>query len=284
MNEQKPHICDTPSAKWLTMNENTQSAGVWHKYLLRTGNFWFAVTAVGQLAFIAFIISFYATRTFTGNSAAWNDRDIITGYVTGDALGNIMFAAHVLLAAVVTLGGLLQLLPALRASYPAVHRWNGRVFLGLACFLAVGGLWMTWVRGSHLSIVSGLSVSLNGLLILVFAALTIHFARRRRFDAHQNWALRTFMVVSGVWFFRVGLMGWILLNQSPRWMNSTLSGPADIGLSLGSYLVPLFCLEVYLAAKRSPSKWLKIAAAALIIIMTLLMAVGIFGAVFMMWF
>lgn len=252
--------------------------------LSRFGIIFFLILMIGQLAFIAFILSYYGVRVVTGNLSAINDKSLITGYVAGDLIGNLMFVVHVLLAAVMTFGGLAQLIPQIRQKYPAVHRWNGRVFLTLAVCLALGGLWMTWGRGSHLSVISGLSVSLNGVLILIFASLTLRHAVARRIAQHRKWALRTFMVASGVWFFRVGLMGWILVNQAPRGMNSTLSGPADIGVSLGSYLVPLACLELYFAAQASQSRAFQISATVILSIMSLFMAIGIFGAITLMWF
>lgn len=266
------------------MNEKTNKVDSWHKYLIRTGRTWFVITAVGQLAFIAFIVTFYGARILKANYASWNDKGVITGYVPGDSTGNIMFGLHVLVAAVVTLSGLLQLIPKIRTSFPAFHRWTGRVFISLSCFLAIGGLWMVWGRGSYLSIPSAIGVSTNAILILACSFFTIKYARARRFALHQNWALRTFMVVSGVWFFRVGLMGWVLLNQSPRWMNDTLSGPTDIVLAFGSYLIPLLGLELYLRGKRGTSKQVKVIAVLTIACLTTYMVIGIVGAIFLMWF
>ncbi len=254
------------------------------RLLSLSGKIWFVAALVGQAVFIAFILSYYGSRTATGNFAAWNDKGLITGHVSGDAIGNTMFAVHVLLAAYVTFGGLFQLIPALRQRFPAAHRWNGRAFIATAMFMALGGLWMTWVRGSHLSLISGLSVSLNGVLILVFAGLALRAVMQRRIDTHRRWAMRTFMVVSGVWFFRVFLMAWVVLNKGPVGMNNTLSGPADIALSFGSYLIPLAGLEIYLAAQRSHSGSFKLATSGLVLCLTAIMAVGIFGATTFMWF
>ena len=92
--------------------------------LLRwTGAAWFVAAVVGQAAFIVFILAFYGLRTATGNFAGWNDKPLIDGYVAGDDLGNLVFIAHVLMAAVVTLGGLMQLWPALRHRLP----WPDRI-------------------------------------------------------------------------------------------------------------------------------------------------------------
>lgn len=257
---------------------------VWNKILCRTGIAWFCVAAIGQIAFILFIASYYGVRTATGNYAGWNDKSLIKGHVPGDDTGNLMFALHVLLAAVMTLAGLIQLVPVLRRKFPKLHRWSGRTFLVLACFLALGGLWLTWGRDTYLSLVSAVSVSLNAVLILVCAACTLRFALARRFADHQRWAMRLFMVANGVWFIRVGLMGWILINQSPRWMNSTMSGPADIVISYGSFLIPLAVLELYSAARRSRSVPAKAAASLLVAAATVFTGIGILGASIFLWF
>ncbi len=253
------------------------------KALQITGSIWFACTVLGQLVFIAFILLFYARPTFMGNFSNWNDKPNITGYVAGDTVGNAMFAVHVLFAVVTMLSGLAQLVPQFRQSYPYFHRLNGRFFILMAFIMALGGLWMTWVRGSYLSPLSAIIGSINGILILLFATLTFIYAVKRQFAFHKYWALSTFMVVNGVWFFRVGIGGWILLNQSPRWMNETLSGPADIALSLGSYLVPLAALNLYLFGLRSNSPAIKIVAGTVTLLLTAFMAVGIVGASLILW-
>ena len=66
------------------------------------------LTSFGQAAFVGFILAFYGTRTASGDYAGWNDKPLIDGYVAGDQTGNVVFAAHVLLASVVTLAGLIQ--------------------------------------------------------------------------------------------------------------------------------------------------------------------------------
>jgi len=253
------------------------------KLLRGSGVLWFLVAAVGQLAFIGFILIFYGVRTASGNFAGWNDKPLIDGYVEGDHTGNLVFAAHVLLASVVTLAGLMQLVPWIRSRLPALHRWTGRCFLVIGGVLALSGIWLTIVRGSSLSTVSAVAVLINGLLILIFGALAWRHAVKRRFDQHQRWAMRTFMVVSGVWFLRVGLMGWVVVNRGPVGMTKDMSGPADIVLTFGSYLIPLALLEIYFAASRTRNPVVKTAVALLVAAAAAYMAIGVFGAIAFMW-
>jgi hypothetical protein len=244
---------------------------------------WFAVAAVGQAAFIGFILAFYGVRTATGNFAGWNDKPLIDGYIQGDDLGNVVFAAHVLLASVLTLCGLMQLVPGLRRKWPRLHRWTGRTFLVIAIFMALSGVWLSVVRGAYLSVISAIAILINGLLILIFAGLAWRHAVKRRFVQHRLWALRTFMVVSGVWFLRVGLMGWVVVNQGPVGMTKTMSGPADIVLTFGSYLIPLAVLELYDAAERSAHGGLKVVTAVVVAAASVFMAIGVFGTIAFMW-
>lgn len=259
------------------------STGAADKILRWSGVIWFLVAALGQTAFITFIVAFYGSRTLTGNFAAWNDKDLITGYVEGDQTGNLVFAAHVLLAAVVTLGGLMQLIPGLRRSFPALHRWTGRSFLVIAGFMALSGFWMAIARGAYLSMISALAISIDGVLILVFGGLAWRSALQRRFEVHRRWAMRTFMVVSGVWFLRVGLIGWVVLNQGPAGLTDTMSGPIDSLFTFGSYLIPLTVLELYFAAGRTAHPAVKVAVSGLVLLAAGYTAVGVFGTTVLMW-
>lgn len=128
-------------------------------FLRRTALAWFALAALGQLAFVLFIAGFYGSRTLSSNPAAWNDKPHITGYAAGDHMGNAAFLTHALLGGLFTVSGLLQMVPRIRRKHPRLHRWNGRLYMVCAYALALGGLWLTWGRGSYLSEISALSVS-----------------------------------------------------------------------------------------------------------------------------
>jgi hypothetical protein len=91
------------------------------------------------------------------------------------------------------------------------------------------------------------------------------------------------MVANGVWFLRVAMMGWVVLNQGPRGLTSDMSGPIDLMLQFGCYLLPLGVLELYLRAQRAATVTMRRAVAALIVLMTAVMAAGIFGTVALMW-
>jgi hypothetical protein len=261
----------------------TKITSVDNAVLRRSAVTWFVVAALGQLAFVWMILAHYGAKTLAGNFVGWNDKPLIKGYVSGDTIGNITFAVHVLLAALVTTGGLLQLAPAIRTHAPMLHRWVGRLFFSIAIVMATSGLWLTWARHTYLSLVSGLAVSVDGALILSFTTIAWRCAVKRDFAAHRRWALRAFMVVNGVWFLRIGMMAWVLLSGGGLGMNDSLSGSADIVIQFGAYLVPLMVLEAYLRAPASRMRHAKRMIAALIFLAATITVLGVCGAVAFMW-
>lgn len=239
---------------------------------------WFVVAVLGQWWFLYYIAAFYGVSTLQGDLAAWRRNTMLfRGYVQGDTAGNLSFAAHVLLAGVIAFGGALQLVPWIRARAAAFHRWNGRVFLLTAWAVSVSGLYMVWVRGASGSLVGALSTSLNGVLIMTFAALAWRAAWRRDLTTHRRWALRVFLVANAQWFLRVGVCAWILMNGRPRGMRKTHDGWFNYFIDFACFLVPLGVLELYLRVKdrgRPSARW---AVASLLAVATLIIAVGVFG-------
>ncbi|WP_393937945.1 DUF2306 domain-containing protein [Piscinibacter sakaiensis] len=96
---------------------------------------WFGVAMLGQLAFAAYVVGLYGGAALSGQAAHWN-RVTPRAWVPGEPVGNLVFASHVAFTVAILLGGLIQLLPPLRRRAPALHRWNGRLYLAAAVVLA----------------------------------------------------------------------------------------------------------------------------------------------------
>lgn len=252
----------------------------WLGFAART---WFVVAVAGQLIFVLYILSFYGASAVSGNLAAWN-KILPRGHVAGDTLGNLAMVVHVLIAAIVTLGGPLQLLPGLRARFPAFHRFNGRLYLATIVTASVSGLFLVWTRSGNASFLQHLTISINAVLILIAAWYSVRHAMAGEQGAHRRWALRLFLLVSGSWFFRVMLMFWIIVNGAPVGFNpDTFEGPALVAIGLLQYLLPLAMLELYFGAQRSGSAALRLAVAAMLLLLTAAMAVGIGVASMAFW-
>ena len=251
-------------------------------WLGRAATFCYLTIAAGQLLFVTFILLYYYVRTLSGNFAGWNDKPIITGFVAGDTTGNMFFAVHVLMAAVITFGGLVQLVPAIRTRWPALHRWNGRLYLVSALTLALGGLWMTWGRGTWLALGGAIGITLDALLIIAFAVLAWRAARTRRFVEHRRWAIRLFAVASAVWFMRVGYMAWGLTTGGAG-IGKAMDGPFDLFLAIANSLLPLAVAEIYLRASAHGTPAARKGVAALLLASGLVILAGSAGAWMVMW-
>jgi len=244
---------------------------------------WFSIAFIGQLFFVVYILAFYGLSAVQGNFAVWS-AVLPEGFIQGDSKGNVALASHILLAALITLAGMLQLMPKIRAIAPKFHRLNGRTYIVAAFIMSLTGLYLVWTRGFQGGLTQHISISLNAFLIMGFAIATIRLAMAGNIQAHRRWALRLFMVVSGVWFFRVGLMFWLAVHQKPVGIDfETFTGPFIDFLGFAQYLLPLAILEMYLRTKENASEIIRYLLASFILLVSLGTAVGIVMVSIGMW-
>jgi Predicted membrane protein (DUF2306) len=262
----------------------TESGGLprARKALSNTAMVWYFSAVFGQALFLLFIVLFYYTSSFAGNFEAWDNKPNIEGFTFGDTVGNGMFALHVLLAAVITLGGLIQLIPAIRQHWPLLHRWNGRMFMMTALLLAIGGLWLVWVRGTYLTLAGAIGISLNAMLIIGFSIMAWRAAVNRDFTQHRRWALRLFIVANAVWFMRLGYMIWGIATGGAG-IGDAMNGPFDYFLAFGNSLLPLAIMEIYLRVQASNSVRAHYQMAVALVVCALLVVGGSAAAWMGMW-
>jgi hypothetical protein len=244
---------------------------------------WFFVAVLGQLMLVVFVVGFYGRAAAQGHFETWN-KVLPHGYIPGDTAGNLIVSMHLVFATLIIVSGALQLTTGVRRLFPVFHRWNGRFYLVSAFVMSLGGLAMIATRGAVGGPGQTIAISINAVLVMAFAGMTLRHALVRRFDLHRRWALRLFLVVSGVWFFRIGLMFWILVNRGAVGFDPhTFRGPALTIIAFAQYLLPLFVLELYFRAQRSTAPRTHVAMAASLAVLTLATATGIFAAIMMMW-
>jgi hypothetical protein len=243
---------------------------------------WFAVAVAGQWMFAYYIAARYGGSALRGDWKVWSDR---MSHGHGPfTIGIVAMAVHLFLAVIITIGGPLQLIPQLRRRAPRFHRWNGRLYVPSLFIATISALYMVWFRGTAGDFSQHVGVSLDAVLIMIFAALTARYAIVRNFATHGRWALRLFMVVSGVWFFRVGMMLWLVINHGAAGFDpKTFTGPFLTYWSFGNYLLPLAILEVYLRTTNRSSPLARFAMAAGLIVLTVGMGVGVLVATKVMW-
>ncbi len=253
------------------------------KMLSWAASAWLVVTAIGQWIFVVYVAGFYLPIIARLGLPGLDETHLPDGYVPGDIAGNLAIGAHLVIAIIIIGLGPLQLMAPIRNRYPRFHRWVGRIYMATALITSLAGLFLVWTRGVLGGVPGHLAISLDGILIILFGTIAVRHALARRIDKHRDWALRLFVVVSAVWFFRIGMMAWIVLTGGLGIDFETFTGPFLTFWFFGQMLVPLAIMELYIRARNSRSATLKYSATGMIGVSTLVMMFGIGAATMGMW-
>ena len=253
-------------------------------FLRRAATSWVMVALLGQLIFSLYITLVYGGAVVTGDTERWN-HVMPRGYVPGDRAGNAALMTHVLIAVLIMLGGGLQLLPAIRRRLPVVHRWVGRAYMISVMLTSLAGLYLTWTRGEPSRMSQHIAISLNAIIIVTCAVFAWRAARARNFSEHRQWALRTFLAAGGVFFFRLGVFFWLLINRGPVGFDpDTFSGPFLTALAFGVYVfVPLAVLQGYFVAQQAVGVWGPRVMASVLVLLSFLSMGGVASVTMMLW-
>lgn len=244
---------------------------------------WVGIILTGQWVFALYILVQFTLPLITGKLDESRYAYMIRGYVNGDTFNNVILLLHVVPVMLISLSGIFQLFPTIRTHFPRFHRINGRVYLIFGLMGAIGGLYLTWVTGSRLSDLGALGVTLNGLLIPVMVYFAWYYALKHDYSRHQRFAVHAFILINGVWTFRLLLMGWFMLNQGPLGNSANLDGPADIILSFASYLLPMLIAELIFKAREHNTVVLQVSAIVAVGIAIIITIMGTVAATMMMW-
>jgi tetratricopeptide (TPR) repeat protein len=270
------HVSTAVWTNWLELSSVANTA------MKVSARFWFSVTVIGQLMFAFAVASFYGLTALRGDFHGWT-KFISHGYVAGDRMGNFAVAMHIVSAVVIMLAGAVQLVPAVRYLFTAVHRWNGLIYMLTADTLSSAGLYMTWIRGSVGGLLDHVIASLGAVLIWLCAGMALRYALAHDFKSHRRWALRFFLVASASWFFRLMFFLYLLVFGKIGVDPTTFLGPLLTSMSVAQYVIPLAVLEIYLRAQDHDSAPGRIVTAAGLFVLTLAMGVGIFAVSMAVW-
>ena len=236
---------------------------------------WFVVTALGQWVFAGYVAAYYGPRLLADGIDGLKGTHLANGFIPGDTAGNFAVAGHLLAAAFIMSAGPLQLIPQIRARFPAMHRWLGRSYLLATVGSSIAGLSLIWTRPLFGPLVNNIATSLDGILIIVCAAVAVRYAIARDIRTHSRWALRLFMVASSVWFLRVGFRVWNFLTGGIGIDEKTFSGPFVTVWHFGQYLLPLVVLELYLRARDAGNAQARLTVATGLLALAILTGLGI---------
>ena len=244
---------------------------------------WFVLAVLGQWIFATYVFLFYGGAVVRGELEEWA-KVLPHGIVAGDPMGNTALAIHLALAVVIIVLGPLQFVPAIQKHARKFHRLNGRMYVITMVITSLAGLYMIWTRGSVGGMLGKIYITIDALLILTFAYLVFRTAIKRALKNHRKWALRLFMAGSAVWFFRIGLMGWLVVNGGPVGFDyETFTGPFLTFLGFAQYTLPLVILELYFFAKEHTNTKVKYMMTGFLVLCIVATCIGVFSATMGMW-
>lgn len=145
-------------------------------------------TAFALLALLSFAVAGYAIYAYT---ALVPGTTVHPSMRATYAEHGIAIRLHVFASAVALIVGPFQFLPGLRADKPALHRWAGRVYLGVG--VLVGGLaGLVMATHAYDGIVSTLGFGALAVGWLATGALAWQAIRAGDAYTHRRWMIRNF--------------------------------------------------------------------------------------------
>lgn len=250
------------------------------KLLAVSGRACFISIVAGQWLFISYLLAYYIGPALSNGLRAWSGNGLSTGYIPEDDIGNTAVAAHIFVSLIIMGGGALQLSSRIRNRFRRFHRWNGRVYLSAVMVASLAGFYMVWVRGNpQAGTIENVGTTLGGLLIILCGVIALRQALARDFAAHSRWALRLFLVASGVWFIRVGY-GWFFYFDGGAEHLKAFS----IFISYAQYILPLCILEIYFLAKANKGKTPKLMVSGGLLAVSVFTILGTALAAYHIWY
>jgi uncharacterized membrane protein len=101
--------------------------------------------------------------------------------------------AHILPAMLFMILGPLQFVGGLRAKYPQIHRWSGRIFLGASTVVGATGLTLAFGKTIG-GVDEKAAIVLFGSFFLIALAKALRHALRREFAQHREWMIRGYAI------------------------------------------------------------------------------------------
>ena len=207
-----------------------------------------ATVWVSALIFGLYIFVFYFLSSMRGDITQWNE--VLPDLYSDDApAATIGIGAHFAAGSVILMLGCIQLIGSIRAKYPALHRWLGRVYVIAALITGVGGLVFIVVKGTVGGLMMDIGFTGYGVLTIIAAIAAIHFARQRDFVRHRAWAIRLFALAIGSWLYRMEYGFWFLFTDGLG-HTSSFDGPFDQVMDFFFYLPNLVVAEIFIGRRK----------------------------------
>ncbi len=127
----------------------------------------------------------------------------------------LLSVVHVLPGLLVYWLGIWQFVPAVRSRFLNLHRWTGRIYLGLGLLAGVSALLLAVFLPAFGGWPTASSTFVFGALFLYCLLRGYRHVRRYEIERHREWMIRGFGVALGVAMIRVYLIAWDVLTSGP---------------------------------------------------------------------
>jgi len=156
---------------------------------------------ISGAVFGLYILAHFGGALADGEPDRWNG--VLRLYNPAEPAATVGIGVHFLAGAVLLLAGPLQLIPAVRARYPAFHRWTGRLYALSGLLAGAGGLVHIAFDRTIGGPVMDVGFAIYGVLMALCSVMTVRAAMQRRFEAHRAFAIRLFALAVGSWLYRL---------------------------------------------------------------------------------
>ena len=206
---------------------------------------------ISTALFGLYILAFYAAAAVGDDMARWN-QTLPLLYEAHTPAATSGIGLHFAAGGIILALGSIQFISRLRARYPIVHRWVGRIYVLASLCAGVGGLIFIFAKGTIGGAVMNVGFGLYGALTIVAAVKAYSHARARRWDLHRAWAMRLFALAIGSWLYRMDYGFWFLLADRAG-HQSNFRGPFDYVMDFFFFIPNLLLVEWLLRAQSRPT-------------------------------
>ena len=147
---------------------------------------------------------------------------------------------HMIAGAIITALAPLQLVSAVRARWPAAHRFAGYLIACAAALTALGGLFYIVMQGTIGGWIMDIGFGFYGLLMVLTVVRTVQLARKRD-PRHRLWAERLVILALASWLYRVHYGIWEIATGGIG-SNPEFSGPFDV-VQVFAFYVPYLLIH-----------------------------------------
>ncbi|TKR34188.1 DUF2306 domain-containing protein [Luteimonas gilva] len=227
----------------------------WHAAVRWTGASLAAIAWASGALFALYILAFYGGALLDGATGQGNASEQAPRIWDPATLrASIGIGMHLLAGTVLLLLGPIQLIAPLRARWPKLHRWSGRIYASAAILAGAGGLVFIVAKGTIGGTAMDIAFAIYGLALILAAGNAVRHARARRFDAHRAWAIRLFALVIGSWLYRIEYTAWRVFAGGLG-HTATFDGPFDTAMLYFFFVPNLLLAEAFLRARKSGAGW-----------------------------